>query len=295
MISFKELDIFYKLCSNSHISNLTKEIKLTQSAISISLNTLEKKLDEKLFDRIGKKLVLNERGRVFYETTFPHYQNLLNAQNDFLDNPLKGSLKIAASKTFNSINLALYIYNFTKNHDVNIHKESKNTHLILEDLQSSKIDIGFVENDFNNSILHKEKIAEDKLIIVSSNKELSEAVYYIDQLYSKKWILREKGSATREVFLEKLRYLEEFKITMEVSNFEEIKNILLHDNQTITCISKLAVKKEIEEGKLFEIKVKNLEFTRNLYLVYHKDKHQSKLIKEFKSFILFHLGDNNEI
>lgn len=285
MISFKELEVFYKLCENPHISNLSKEIKLTQSAISISLNSLEKKLDEKLFDRIGKKLVLNERGRVFFQNTNPHYQNLINAQNEFMDNPLKGSLKIASSKTFNSINLALYIYNFTKDHDVNIHKESKNTHLILEDLLNSNIDIGFVENDFNLSLLHKEKIAQDKLIIVSSDKKLAQKTFYIDQLYPKKWILREKGSATREVFLEKLKYLEEFKITMEVSNFEEIKNILLHDNQTITCISKLAVKKEIEEGKLFEIKVKNLEFERGLYMVYHKNKHQSKLLKEFTSFI----------
>lgn len=43
MFTLKELDIFFKLCENSHISNLARQINLTQSAISISLNSLEKK------------------------------------------------------------------------------------------------------------------------------------------------------------------------------------------------------------------------------------------------------------
>lgn len=285
MISFKELELFYKLCKNPHITKLTKEINLTQSAISISLNSLEKKLDEKLFDRVGKKLVLNERGREFYNSTYEHYEKLINAQNEFMDSPLKGFLKLSSSKTFNSLDLSLFIYNFTKNHDVKIQKESKNTQQILDELINSKIDLGFVENDFNLADLYKEKLIDDELILVTSNKELTKKVYFIDQLYSKKWILREKGSATREIFMEKLKYLDEFKITMEVSNFEEIKTILLSDKETITCISNLAVKKELEDKKLFQVKLKNLEFKRALYMAYHKSKKESKLLKEFISFI----------
>lgn len=285
MLSFKELNIFYKLCDNPHVSKLTKEVNLTQSAISISLNSLEKKLGEKLFDRIGKKLVLNERGRFFYKSTFPHFQNLLEAQYDFCDNPLKGELKIAASKTFNSMDLSLFIYNFTQNHDVYITKYVKNTKFILDSLNNSLIDIGFVESDFELSSLHKEKIAQDTLIVVTSDENYKNSEVYIDQLYKKKWILREQGSATREVFLNKLKYKDDFKITMEISNFEEIKNILLHNSETITCISKLAVAKELKEKKLFEIKTKNLSFERELFMVCHKDKYQSKLLLEFTSYI----------
>lgn len=285
MLSFKELDIFYKLCENPHISNLAKTVDITQSAISINLNSLEKKLGEKLFDRIGKKLVLNERGRVFKRSTYNHFQAIINAQNNFKNNKLQGELKIASSKTFNSIDLSLYIYDFISDHEVNITKYAQNTKEILTALLDSSIDIGFIENDFENSNLEKIKIAQDSLILVSSDKSLKNKEFYIDQLYYKKWILREKGSATREVFLSKLKYQNEFKTTMEISNFEEIKNILLNNKEAITCISKLAVRQELKQNKLFEVKIKNIQFNRELFMVYHKDKYKSKLFLEFTAYI----------
>ncbi|AXX92865.1 LysR family transcriptional regulator [Malaciobacter molluscorum LMG 25693] len=285
MFTLKELEIFFKLSENPHISNLAKQINLTQSAISISLNSLEKKLGEKLFDRIGKKLILNERGRVFKQETFNAYSQLVNIKDTFSSNSLKGQLNIASSKTFNSINLSLYIYDFISKNDVNITKYSQNTKEIINEVLDSLVDVGFVEKEFEDSNIIKEKIANDSLIIVTSDKELAKNSYYIDQLYSKKWILREKGSGTREVFLSKLKYLEDFKITMEISNFEEIKSILLKHKDTLTCISKLAVKKELEDKKLFEIKLKNLEFDRQLYMIYHKDKYKSRLFLEFTSYI----------
>ncbi|PHO11248.1 LysR family transcriptional regulator [Malaciobacter canalis] len=285
MFTLKELDIFFKLCENSHISNLAKQINLTQSAISISLNSLEKKIGENLFDRVGKKLVLNERGRFFKNKAIKPYLELKNLKDSFSDDLLKGELKIASSKTFNSINLSSYIYDFISNHEVSITKYSQNTKEIIEEVLDSTIDLGFIEKEFDDSNIIKERIASDSLIIVTSDETLSKKEYYIDQLYSKKWILREKGSGTREVFLSKLKYLDEFKITMEISNFEEIKDILLQYKDTLTCISKLAVKKELEKKQLFEIKTKNLKFDRELYMIYHKNKYKSKLFLEFTSHI----------
>ncbi|SKB54252.1 LysR substrate-binding domain-containing protein [Malaciobacter marinus] len=285
MFTLKELDIFFKLCENSHISNLAKQINLTQSAISISLNSLEKKIGENLFDRVGKKLVLNERGRFFKNKAIKPYLELKNLKDSFSDDLLKGELKIASSKTFNSINLSSYIFDFISNHEVSITKYSQNTKEIIEEVLDSTIDLGFIEKEFDDSNIIKERIASDSLIIVTSDETLSKKEYYIDQLYSKKWILREKGSGTREVFLSKLKYLDEFKITMEISNFEEIKDILLQHKDTLTCISKLAVKKELEKKQLFEIKTKNLKFDRELYMIYHKNKYKSKLFLEFTSYI----------
>ncbi|WP_404318107.1 LysR substrate-binding domain-containing protein [Malaciobacter canalis] len=285
MFTLKELDIFFKLCENSHISNLAKQINLTQSAISISLNSLEKKVGENLFDRIGKKLILNERGRYFKNKAIKPYLELKNLKDSFGDDLLKGELKIASSKTFNSINLSSYIFDFISNHEVSITKYSQNTKEIIDEVLDSTIDLGFIEKEFDDSNIIKEKITSDSLIIVTSDETLSKKEYFIDQLYDKKWILREKGSGTREVFLSKLKYLDEFKITMEISNFEEIKDILLQHKDTLTCISKLAVKKELEKKQLFEIKTKNLKFDRELYMIYHKNKYKSKLFLEFTSHI----------
>jgi len=149
----------------------------------------------------------------------------------------------------------------------------------------STIDLGFIENDFIDPHIVKEKLADDVLIVVSANKHLSNNSYFIDELYEKNWILREKGSATREIFLNKIPDTNKLKITMEISNFDEIKSILLHDKNSITCISKLAVQKEIEEGKLFKVDIKNIDFKRELYMIHHRDKYKSKLFLEFSDYI----------
>lgn len=285
MLSFKELDIFYKLCENSHISNLAKTLGLTQSAISISLNSLEKKIGEKLFDRIGKKLILNERGRKFKEISYKHFLALANAREIFSKDKLSGNLKIASSKTFNNINLASYIYKFIEPHDITVSKHGRNTSEILEGILNSKYDIGFIEMDVVNENIIRHKIGSDCLIVVTADKELADKQYYIDQLYSKNWILREEGSGTRQVFFNKIKNKENMNLTMEITSFMEIKSVLANNKNAITCIPKLAAKEELENGELFELKIKNLTFKRNLYLIHHKDKFQSKLFTEFIDYV----------
>lgn len=64
-MTLKELHFFYKLCSNPQVTQVAQELNISQSAISLAIKSLENKLNEQLFDRIGKKLILNEKGRFF--------------------------------------------------------------------------------------------------------------------------------------------------------------------------------------------------------------------------------------
>jgi hypothetical protein len=73
---------------------------------------------------------------------------------------------------------------------------------------------------------------------------------------------------------------------MEFNEFEEAKTILLNNPQTFTCISKEVVKKELKEKKLFHVKIKNIIFKRNFYIVYHKNKVRTELFDSFIQYIL---------
>ena len=77
----------------------------------------------------------------------------------------------------------------------------------------------------------------------------------------------------------------ELDIFMQLQDFEEIKTIVLNNENTVTVLSKVIVKKELKEKKLFEIKLKNIEFKREFYLVYHKDKTKNLLFETFIEFI----------
>jgi hypothetical protein len=53
----------------------------------------------------------------------------------------------------------------------------------------------------------------------------------------------------------------------------------------VTAISKVIVQKELEEKKLFQIKLKNMELKREFYLVYHKEKSKNLLFETLIEFL----------
>lgn len=284
-MTLKELHFFYKLCSNPQVTQVAQELNISQSAISLAIKSLENKLNEQLFDRIGKKLILNEKGRFFKEKTFSHYLALKDAQNIFQENKLAGNIKIAASKTISNFLMPNIYYDFlSKYSDVKLDISINNSNEIIEKILSSKLDIGLIEVDTQHSSLIKEKLCDDELIVVTSD-ENSPKITFIDSI-NKKWILRETGSGTREIFINHIGQIaQELNIFMELQDFEEIKTIVLNNKDTVTAISKVIVQKELDEKKLFQIKLRNIEFKREFYLVYHKEKSKNLLFETFIEFL----------
>lgn len=286
-MTFQELKLFYHLCEDAHLSNLAQKLGITQSAISLAIKSLEQKIGEQLFDRIGKRLVLNEIGRLFKEKTYSHFVALNDAEDFFKESKISGVLNIASSKTIGDFITPQIVFDFLTLHEhVTIQKDIQNSAQIIQMVKNAIIDIGFIESSCDEPDLYKEAIGDDQLVVISSDPNLSQRTFFIDELFHKKWILREKGSGTREVFLEALGEIaKDLSIFMEFSEFEEAKTILLNNPQTITCLSKVAVTNELKRGELFEVNLKNLKIDRTFYLIYHKSKYQSRLFSEFKNFV----------
>ncbi|MCG3718192.1 LysR substrate-binding domain-containing protein [Aliarcobacter butzleri] len=284
-MTLKELNFFYKLCENPQVTQVASELNISQSAISLAIKSLETSLNEQLFDRIGKKLILNEKGKYFKEKTLPSYLALIDASTIFQENKLAGNIKIAASKTISNYIMPNIYYDFlSKYKDVKLDILTINSSNIIDKILKSELDIGLIEVDTQNSSLIKEKLADDELIVVSSDEKHPQ-IAFIDAI-KKRWILREIGSGTREIFMNKIGEIaKELDIFMQLQDFEEIKTIVLNNKNTVTSLSKVIVQKELDEKKLFQIKLKNLELKREFYLVYHKEKSKNLLFETFVEFI----------
>ncbi|MFW2600455.1 LysR substrate-binding domain-containing protein [Aliarcobacter butzleri] len=284
-MTLKELSFFYKLCENPQVTQVASELNISQSAISLAIKSLENSLNEQLFDRIGKKLILNEKGKYFKEKTLPSYLALMDASTIFQENKLAGNIKIAASKTISNYIMPNIYYDFlSKYKDVKLDILTINSSNIIDKILKSELDIGLIEVDTQNSSLIKEKLADDELIVVSSDEKHPQ-IAFIDAI-KKRWILREIGSGTREIFMNKIGEIaKELDIFMQLQDFEEIKTIVLNNKNTVTSLSKVIVQKELDEKKLFQIKLKNLELKREFYLVYHKEKSKNLLFETFIQFI----------
>ncbi|MFY4807333.1 LysR substrate-binding domain-containing protein [Aliarcobacter butzleri] len=284
-MTLKELNFFYKLCENPQVTQVASELNISQSAISLAIKSLETSLNEQLFDRIGKKLILNEKGKYFKEKTLSSYLALMDASTIFQENKLAGNIKIAASKTISNYIMPNIYYDFlSKYKDVKLDILTINSSNIIDKILKSELDIGLIEVDTQNSSLIKEKLADDELIVVSSDEKHPQ-IAFIDAI-KKRWILREIGSGTREIFMNKIGEIaKELDIFMQLQDFEEIKTIVLNNKNTVTSLSKVIVQKELDEKKLFQIKLKNLELKREFYLVYHKEKSKNLLFETFVEFI----------
>jgi len=167
--------------------------------------------------------------------------------------------------------------------DVKITLKEGNTKEITDMIQNGEIDVGFVEGFVSGSDIIKEKIGVDELIVVTSQEELAKPCY-IDELAEKRWVLREEGSGTREVFLNYIKEkVDNLNIFFELGHTESIKSILMN-RECLTCISKISVESELREKKLRRVEVKNFECKRDFLMIYHKDKYHSTL---FEKFIFF--------
>ena len=286
-MTLRELEIFYHLSEDTHLSQLSKKIGLSQSAISLAIKSLEKKLSEPLFDRIGKKLLLNERGRLFKEASYTHFLALKDAESFFKQDKLSGVMKIASSKTIGNFILPQLLFDFILEHPhITIDKDIKNSADIIQLVKEGEIDIGIIETECDEEMIVKEALGEDRLLVVSCDRALMDKAYYIDQLFDKKWFLREEGSGTRELFLESLgETAHALSIFMEFTEFEELKTILLKNSDTLACVSKFVVSKELAREELYEVKLINIELKRKLYIIYHKEKYKSMLFKTFQTFL----------
>lgn len=286
MFSLRQIELFIAVSHSRTLIEVANQYKMSQSAVSMALKELENHLDEKLFERIGKKLVLNERGRHFLKEVHPLFIELKDLHQKFTQNHFHGEINIGASLTTAHYLMPQLMTGYmNKRPEVSINLKMANTEEIVDMVENGEIDLGLIEGGVHSSAIIQQVIAPDELIVVSSDKSLS-GEYFIDMLANKKWILREKGSGTRSVFLDKIRPIdEELNIVFELEQTEAIKKFLLLDKEYISCLPRVSVLTELQEEKLFHIPIKNHVFMRNFSLVINKKRTPTLLMEDFQKHI----------
>jgi len=285
-MTLRKLQIFYCVAEKLNMTTVSKEMYISQPAISQMIKEMEEELGVKLFNRLGKRLYLTDEGELF-KTYSRRMMNLYQEFEEVLDEKKdlkKGKLKLGASSTIGIYVMPQLIKEFIRDYpEIDISLKIGNTEDIANMILKNDIDLAFVEAEVDMNEIKSEEIWKDELIIITHPEHKWGKHLEIDEseLKSEKFILREEGSGTRKVFEaamknNHIKYQESFTL----GNTEAIKEIIM-TGLGISCLSKLTVKKELDEGKLKGYKLKNFEIDREFNLIHHKDKHFSPLMKEF--------------
>lgn len=96
-MTFKQLQFFRKTAELENISRAAKELFVAQPALSKSIKDLEAELKYPLFDRNGKKISLNQNGRILYKHVQLVQNNLLQLEQELINANTPGSHTAAIS------------------------------------------------------------------------------------------------------------------------------------------------------------------------------------------------------
>ena len=277
-MTLRYLEIFLALARTPNMRDAAARLFISQAAVSSALRDFEAELGVPLFDRIGRGIRLNDKGRLLEERLAPLYNQLKNVLSLVSSDTLAG-IRIGASTTLSDFVLPQVLYSFRMRHDqVSIECEAGNTADIVHHVENGLLDVGFVEGEVHNLAVEVTPLAKESLVIVTADKTLADAgPYPIEKLLDRHWLLRESGSGTRETFLRKLTPLGlRPKIFLEFEHNDPIK-LVLRNPGTLSCLSPRVVEREISAGELFIVNVSDAHFDRTFYRVEHRDRPFSPL------------------
>lgn len=281
-----QLKSFLAVAAHQSFSRASEELHLTQPCVSKQIKALEDFLDVKLFHRIGRSVQLTEAG----ETLRVHAQRALQSLEEAreaiasLKGLEKGHLRISAASTIGIYMLPEALGLFKARYPgIEISLAITNKEQVLQDLLSHESELGFVGPPIRFPELAKEQYLLDELmLIVAPTHRLAyrESVP-VREIMEEIFILREKGSGTREIMEEELARLGiRFRKAMELGSTEAIKQGVAA-GLGVSIVSKYAITLEVMMGRLCAAHIPELNLRRQLYVTWHKERALSRAAQAF--------------
>lgn len=282
--TLRQLEVFLAIAHQQNVSKAAQILNLSQSAASSSLKELEQQFDVKLFDRIGKRLQLNEQGRLIR----PKAESLLAQAADLEQTLLKhadaGHLKIGATLSIgNYLAVNIMADMMHQQPNANISLEVANTQSISQKVLNFDLDIGLIEGELQHSDLDVIQWRDDELaVFCSPDHPLAQKSSLDDNdLMEAQWILREAGSGTRQAFERAMHgILPKLNIAHELQHTEAIKRAV-EANLGIGCLSQITLEDAFIRNRLVRLSVPQRDFKRKFYFILHKQKFRSAGIEQW--------------
>jgi DNA-binding transcriptional LysR family regulator len=282
--TLKQLQVFLAVASHENVSLAAEELAMSQSAASTSLKELEHRFGLRLFDRIGKRLQLNDQGNTLRSKAAALIAGALELENSLIGASDIGELKVGATLTIGNYLAIGIMAAFMKEHPaakVNLNVE--NTASIAAKVRNFELDIGLIEGELQEADLDVSYWREDELALfcapthpLASHRELQD-----EDLLSADWIIREQGSGTRQAFDRAMTgILSNLKLRLELQHTEGIKRAV-EARLGIGCLSKITLEEAFKRGSLVPLACPHRNWTRQFYFILRRQKFLSHGVRSW--------------
>lgn len=291
-MDFRQLRTFIEVAKLKSFSKAAQKLFLTQPTVSSQILNLEEELGCKLFDRMGKNITLTQAGQIFYDKAIEiinTYDNLKFVIDEY-NNSIVGTLDITCSSVPRKHFLPKVISEFNLQYkDVKYRISELDSKKVIDNIIDGYYDFGIVGTEYDIANINFVPLMKDELVLISpASYEINSPFLNLSDIVNYNFIIREKGSGTRDI-------IENTLSSMSYS-FDSLSVIAyLEDNETIKKFVECGLglgfisKYEIDNNlnKTYRMhKINNLSLERYFYLAYHKVRTLSPLSNKFIDFLL---------
>ena len=289
-ITFRQLEVFEVVARLLSYTKASKELHLSQPAVSMQIKQLEENVGIPLLEQVGRKTYLTEAGREMY-----HYSRSIARQVDEaaevfeqLKGLKSGRLEVTVATTANAFATRM-LSRFNKEHEGStVSLDVTNRESLLQQLADNEKDIAIMGRPPEDADLVTEPFADNPLVVVASPDHPLVGAQPIPlyMLQDQTFVVREKGSGTRTAMQ---RFFEEHNLSitssMEMNENEAIKQAV-QAGMGLGVVSVHTLELELETNRLVILDVEDFPIMRHWYLVHRKEKRLSPITQAFKDYVL---------
>jgi DNA-binding transcriptional LysR family regulator len=276
-MTLEQLRIFVAVAEREHLTRAAADLRLTPSAVSSAIRTLEDRYGAALFHRVGRRIEMTEGGRQFLPEARATLASAKAAELALseLGGGLRGSLTVQASQTIASYWVAPFLARFHDVHPtVDLRLEIGNTQSVAQAVLDGAAEIGFIEG-----VIDEPALAHDRLIVVVAPghpwADGREVRAY--DLATARWIMREEGSGTRSAFESALKLRGIDPHTLDIALIlpsNEAARSAVRSGAFATVMSELVAEPDLQAGRLVRI---GFDIPQRAFrLLRHKERYRTK-------------------
>jgi len=285
--TLRQLEVFLAVARTGSVSRAGHELGLSQSATSSSLADLERQFDLQLFDRMGKRLRLSARGGALRARAEAVLDSARDLERGFESRAVEQRVRVGATLTIGNYVAVPLVARFMRAHPaIALTLDVANTEQVARQAANFEIDVGLVEGEVEHPELETTAWRDDQLVVFCGARHpLAQKRALTDRdLLAADWVVRERGSGTRQAFDRAMRgLLPQLKIALTLGQTEAIKRAV-EAGLGLGCVSRIALEDAFARGALKPCRVPHRDFRRQFYFLLHKKKQPSAGVERWLAF-----------
>ncbi|WP_019155005.1 selenium metabolism-associated LysR family transcriptional regulator [Robertmurraya massiliosenegalensis] len=280
-----QLFVFTKVVEHKSFSKAAEAVYLSQSTVSSHIQSLEKMLNVRLFDRVGRDTIVTPYGERLYYWALKLLELKDQALYDIKESvtDLKGKIHIGVSSVPGQFLVPKIVKEFRLQYpNVTFMLSEFPSKIVAEKVMSGKVDVGFLGEKYDDERLHYHPLQKERLVVISSDEFQLEERLSIENILHYPFVMRKSDSGTKailEKFLKK-QHIKEDQLNI-VAHTDSSQTLIEFVKQGIgiAIISEIAAQEYAVSNKLHLHELQGFEDERYFYLVYNEMKTLSLVSK----------------